>query len=168
MGSVRWLNEQERDCWIALMNISMRLESTLDSLLSKESGLRTIEYHVLAMLSESRDRSLPMGELAARTNSSPSRLSHVVKRLEERGWVRRTPSEIDGRGTLAILTDTGLEKIEAAAPGHVEQVRALVFDALEAEDLKALTCGLTKIAEQMTPPMARRTVAQDQADHAKN
>ncbi|WP_152363309.1 MarR family winged helix-turn-helix transcriptional regulator [Microlunatus speluncae] len=163
MGSVPWLDECEQDCWIALMNISMRLEGTLDSLLSKESGLRMIDYYVLAMLSESRDRTLTMGELAARTNSSPSRMSHVVKRLEGRGWVRRSPSEVDGRGTLASLTDAGLTKIEDAAPGHVRQVRRLIFDALGAEDLGPLTDSLTKIAERLTPPLARRSVADTQA-----
>ncbi len=164
MGSVRWLDEDEHACWMALMNIAMRLESTLDSLLSKESGLRMIDYYVLAMLSESRDRTLAMGELAARINSSPSRMSHVVKRLESRGWVRRSPSEVDGRGTLAGLTDAGMATIEGLAPGHVEQVRRLIFDALGTQDLAALTAGLTKIAEQLTPPMARRSVAGSQAD----
>ena len=163
MGPVRWLDEREHDCWLALVNISMRLEGTLDSLLLKESGLRMIDYYVLAMLSESGDRALTMGELAARTNSSPSRMSHVVKRLEGKGWVRRSPSEVDGRGTLAGLTDAGMTTIEEAAPAHVLQVRRLIFDALEAEDLGAMTAGLTKIAEQLTPPLARRSVADTQA-----
>jgi DNA-binding MarR family transcriptional regulator len=163
MDDVPWLDQREHDCWIALVNIAMRLESTLDSQLSKDSGLRMVDYYVLAMLSESRDLTLTMGELAARSNSSPSRMSHVVKRLEARGWVRRSPSEVDGRGTLASLTDDGLATIQAAAPEHVRQVRRLVFDALDPEDLDPLTTGLTKIAERVTPPVARRSVADSQA-----
>ncbi|MFC7625511.1 MarR family winged helix-turn-helix transcriptional regulator [Microlunatus sp. GCM10028923] len=163
MDDVPWLDERERDCWVALVNIAMRLESTLDTQLSKDSGLRMVDYYVIAMLSESRDLTLTMGELAARSNSSPSRMSHVVKRLEARGWVRRSPSEVDGRGTLATLTDLGLQTIETAAPEHVRHVRRLVFDALDPEDLGPLTAGLTKIAERVTPPLARRSVADSQA-----
>ncbi|HLT62492.1 MAG TPA: MarR family transcriptional regulator [Microlunatus sp.] len=147
-----------------MLNISMRLEGTMDSLLSKAFGLRMIEYSVLAMLSESRDRTLTMGELAARTNSSPSRMSHVVKRLEGRDWVRRSPSAVDGRGTLASLTDTGWELIRSIAPDHVQQVRKLIFDALDPADLEPMLVGLTKIADQLTPPLARRSVAQTQAE----
>ncbi|MEV5975103.1 MarR family transcriptional regulator [Streptomyces sp. NPDC051921] len=71
-----------------------------------------------------------MSELAVLTNGSLSRLSHVVKRLEKQGWVRRTPDPDNGRYTLAVLTETGWEKVVATAPGHVEEVRRLVFDPL--------------------------------------
>jgi DNA-binding MarR family transcriptional regulator len=53
-----------------------------------------------------------------------------VARLEQRGWVRRTPDPADGRYTLAILTDRGRAKVTAAAPGHVQEVRRLVLDSL--------------------------------------
>jgi len=54
----------------------------------------------------------------------------VVGRLEKRGWVHRSADPSDGRITLATLTDEGWEKITLTAPGHVEAVRALVFDPL--------------------------------------
>jgi DNA-binding MarR family transcriptional regulator len=82
------------------------------------------------MLSESPERTLRMSKLAVLANGSLSRLSHVVNRLEKRGWVRRAPDGTDGRYTLASLTDEGLVKVVDAAPGHVEAVRALVFDPL--------------------------------------
>ena len=71
-----------------------------------------------------------MSELATQAGGSLPRLSQVVTRLEQRGWVRRTPDPADGRYTLAILTRQGLAKVTEAAPGHVQEVRRLVFDPL--------------------------------------
>ena len=71
-----------------------------------------------------------MSELAYYVNGSLSRLSNVVKRLEERGLVRREPSPENGRHINAILTDEGWQVVVAAAPGHVAAVRHFIFDAL--------------------------------------
>jgi DNA-binding MarR family transcriptional regulator len=85
---------------------------------------------VLALLSETPGRTLRMSELAALSEGSLPRLSQVVARLEQRGWVRRIADPADGRYTLAILTDQGSKKVAEAAPGHVEEVRRLVLDPL--------------------------------------
>ena len=82
------------------------------------------------MLSETSDRTLRMTTLAQRTNANLPRLSHVVRRLENRGLVERFPCPEDGRVTNARLTAAGWEAIVAAAPGHVDTVRRLVLDAL--------------------------------------
>src|SRR5436309_1329714 len=84
---------------------------------------RMVEYQVLAMLSDNPDRTIRMSALAEVTNASLSRLSHVVERLERRGFVRREPDKTDGRYTKAILTDGGFETHAAAAPGHVRHLR---------------------------------------------
>jgi DNA-binding MarR family transcriptional regulator len=82
---------------------------------------------------------LRMSQLAALCHSSLSRLSHVVARLERRGWLRRDPCPDDGRATLATLTDDGFAKLASAAPGHVDAVRAYVIDALDPEQLGQLS-----------------------------
>jgi DNA-binding MarR family transcriptional regulator len=79
-----------------------------------------------------------MTQLAAASASSKSRVSHAVARLEERGWVRRTDCPTDRRGQIAQLTDEGFAALSAAAPGHVEQVRQVLFDALSPEQLHQL------------------------------
>ena len=76
------------------------------------------------------DRTLRMSGLAFLAESSLSRLSQLVGRMEKRDWVRRTPDPRDGRYTLAILTEAGWEKVVATAPGHAAEVRRLVFDSL--------------------------------------
>jgi DNA-binding MarR family transcriptional regulator len=87
-----------------------------------------------------------MAELAAATNSSPSRLSHAVARLEDRGWVRREPCPGDRRGQLAVLTDEGFEALAAAAPGHVAQVRSAIIDPLTPDQLHQLGAVCDRIA----------------------
>jgi DNA-binding MarR family transcriptional regulator len=126
----RWLTAEERAGWLALVGMLVKLPAALDAQLQRDAGLNHFEYTVLVGLSEADGRMLRMSELAAFTAGSLSRLSHVVKRMEQRGWVRREPCPSDGRFTNAILTDAGWDKMVATAPGHVEHVRRLVIDAL--------------------------------------
>jgi DNA-binding MarR family transcriptional regulator len=90
------------------------------------------------MLSDVPGRTLRMSDLAVMTQSSQSRLSHAVSRLEGNGWVRRIPCPDDRRSTLARLTDAGFDVLAAAAPGHVATVRTHVFDRLSPEQVGQL------------------------------
>ena len=126
----RWLTDEERSAWLALSSVLVRLPAALDAQLRRDAGMSHFDYHVVSALSEAPDRTLRMSVLAAFTESSLPRLSHVVERLERRGWVRRTPDPTDRRSTLATLTDDGCATVVAAAPGHAAHVRALVLDPL--------------------------------------
>ena len=125
-----WLDAEETQAWRALAKTLFRLPTALDAQLRRDAGISHFEYEVLALLSEAPDRTLRMSELAMWAGGSLPRLSQVVARLEQRGWVRRTPDPADGRYTLATLTDQGQAKVTQAAPGHVQEVRRLVFDPL--------------------------------------
>ena len=126
----QWLDDDERRAWLELSSVIIRLPAALDTQLRREAGLSHFEYTVLAGLSEQSDRTIRMSELAVLADGSLSRLSQVVSRLERRGLVRRTPDPEDRRATLAVLTDEGWDTVAATAPGHVAEVRRLVFDAL--------------------------------------
>lgn len=126
----RWLDQDERQAWLAFVGVLMRLPAVLDARMRRDAGISHFDYLVLAGLSEAPDRTLRMSELAVLAEGSLSRLSQVVSRLESRGWIRRTPDPADGRYTLAILTDAGWAKVADSAPGHVEAVRGYVFDQL--------------------------------------
>ena len=78
------------------------------------------------------ERTIGMSQLAAMANGSLSRLSHAVKRLELQGWIRRASCPGNGRLTRATLTEAGWAKTVASAPGHVQTVRRLVMDSLDA------------------------------------
>ena len=133
-----WLAEDERAAWLRLVAIVELLPGVLDSQLRAEAGLTHFEYFVLAMLSEARERTLRMASLAQRTNATLPRLSHVVRRLEDRGLVERFPCPEDGRATNARLTAAGWDAVVAAAPGHVDTVRRHVLDPLTPTQLKEL------------------------------
>jgi len=133
---VKWLTAAEVDSWLSLVRLMTWLAWSIDQQLRRDSNLAMVEYQVLAMLSESPERTLRMSSLADLANASLSRLSHLVKRLEERGLVRREPDPADGRFTNAILTDKGFQTLAEAAPGHVAHVRSLVVDVLSPEQLR--------------------------------
>ena len=128
----------ELAAWVRLVAVLELLPGVLDAQLRRDAGLTHFEYFVLAMLSEAPERTLRMTALAHRTNATLPRLSHVVRRLEERGLVERFPCPEDGRATNARLTDEGWTAIRAAAPGHVETVRRNVIDALTPEQVGQL------------------------------
>lgn len=135
---VKGLSHGERAAWVRLASVLELLPAVLDAQLRRDAGLMHFEYFVLAMLSEAPKRTLRMSALAAQTNSTPARLSHVVTRLEGRGLVERFPCPEDARATNTRLTDTGWHKVREAAPGHTANVRANVIDALTPEQVHQL------------------------------
>jgi DNA-binding MarR family transcriptional regulator len=126
----RWLDPSEQETWQALIGVLIRLPAALDAQMRRDAGITHFEYQVLAGLSQAAGRTRRMSDLAEQTEGSLPRLSQVVRRLEARGWVRRTTHPADGRCTLATLTEDGWAKVQQAAPGHVAEVRRLVFDQL--------------------------------------
>ena len=135
---VKWLTATELDSWLSLVRLLTWLPWSIDQQLQRDAGLNMVEYQVLAMLSNSPDKTMRMSALAEVTNASLSRLSHLVKRLEGRGLVRREPDPADGRFTNAIVTERGLRTLAEAAPGHVAHVRSLVIDVLSPEQLRRI------------------------------
>jgi DNA-binding MarR family transcriptional regulator len=138
MSSPRWLTDDEQRAWRRLAAVILKLPSELERHLQSAAGISHYEYWVLALLSEAPDYALQLKDLAAQSNATLSRLSHVVTRLERRGWVTREPCPHDARASNAVLTAEGWEKVIATAPGHVERVRSLVFDALDDADVADL------------------------------
>ena len=144
-----WLDKSEETAWIGLMAIVSKLPGLLDGQLQHDSGIGMFEYSVLSWLSMIEGRTLRMSELAELANGSLSRLSNVVKRLEQHGFVRREPDPADGRYTVARLTDTGWDQVIASAPGHVRAVRHFIFDSLTPAQVAQL--GL--IGQQIGPQL---------------
>ena len=119
--------------------------------LQREADLTHFAYYVLAMLSEAPGRSLRMSLLAAKSSSSPSRLSHTVSRLEAKGFVQRRRADEDGRGQVAMLTDEGYAYVVKTAPGHVQEVRRIVFAGLSPEAVAELDRVCTRLLSTLDP-----------------
>lgn len=119
--------------------------NALDRQLRDDSGMSHDDYQILSRLHRAPARALRMSELAAEVGFSPSRLSHAVRRMEEEGWIERTPSEIDRRGTEARLTDLGAKVVEDASPAHLALVRRLTFDVIGPERMTVLAEAMDEI-----------------------
>jgi DNA-binding MarR family transcriptional regulator len=147
----RWLDEEEHQTWLTLVGVMVGLRGALDAQLQRDAGISHFEYQVMAMLSMVPERTLRMSELAAVANGSLTRLSRTVDRLDKRGWVTRRPDPEDGRYTLAVLTGRGWDKVVATAPGHVSEVRRLVFDPLTGSQSRQLREIGSRIQGQIDP-----------------
>lgn len=131
MTEPRWLDREEMAAWLPLLRLVHLLPQALDKQLRVEAGISHGYYSVLATLSAARDQTLPMGELARLTLSNPSRLTHAVSVMEKKGWISRQQCSDDRRIQFASLTDAGRELLVRIAPGHVAEVRRVVFDGLD-------------------------------------
>ncbi|QBJ98486.1 MarR family transcriptional regulator [Rhodococcus sp. ABRD24] len=152
----KWLTGTQQEAWRTLVSLVTRLPAALDTQLQRDSELTHFEYFVLALLSEAPDRRLRLSDLAQQANASLSRLSHVVTRLEKRGWaIRETVAGT--RGALAVLTDDGYDKVVEAAPGHVDTVQALVFEGLDSAQVAQLSSLGKALVEQLDKGIAAGT-----------
>lgn len=149
MSETRWLTDEERELWLKLVGLSMLMPNAVEAQLKRDADINQFEYHVLAMLSEAPNMTRLMSDLAFNTNASLSRLSHVVTRLEKQGWVTRAACETDGRATNVTLTEAGFDKLKATAPGHVEAVREMIFDAITPTHVKQLNAALQPILDSI-------------------
>jgi DNA-binding MarR family transcriptional regulator len=147
----QWLTREELAAWVRVAAVLELLPGVLDGQLRRDADLTNFEYYVLAMLSEAPQQTLRMTELAAQTNATLPRLSHVVRRLEDRGLVERAPCPGDGRATNARLTDEGRGTVERTAPGHVANVRRHVIDALTPEQITQLTAIMDAVLQRLDP-----------------
>ena len=154
---MNWLTAEEQAAWRSVVALLIRLPAALEAELQRDAGLSHFEYLVLSGLSEAPDRTLRMSDLAAMASGSLSRLSHVVSRLEARGWVRREACPGDGRFINAVLTDDGWAKVVATAPGHVAAVRRLLIDVLTPEQLRELGA----ISAEVLTGLAQHTIIQN-------
>ncbi len=145
----RWLTENETKAWLALAGLIFKLPNALDAQLLRDTNLTLFDYFVLSRLSMAPGRMLRLSELATEVNSSLSRLSNVVKRLEQRGLIRREPDPGNARFTVGALTEAGWELVVRAAPGHVEAVRHYIIDGLTDQQIEVLRQVACHVATQI-------------------
>ncbi len=139
----RWLEDSEQQVWRSFLTVQSRLTAHLGRQLQATCALSLADFEVLVALSDvptGRRRAFELGRLL---EWEKSRLSHHLTRMERRGLVTREGCGTDRRGAYVVLTPEGRAAIEAAAPGHVEEVRRIVFDVLAPEQVAALgqICG---------------------------
>lgn len=148
MGEPRWLDAEQLRAWRTYLTATTLLFARIDEDL-KPFALSGSEYSILVRLSESPGRQLRMAQVADALCHSRSRVTHTIKRMEAKGLVQRVESPEDGRGVVAVLTDTGEARLAEAAPDHVETIRRHLIDQASPEDLAALTRVMDAIADDL-------------------
>ena len=134
----RWLDAGEQAAWRAYLAMNARLSARLNREMQDESGISIADFSVLVQLSEHLDARMRVLELARALGWEKSRLSHHLSRMQKRGLVERQECADDARGAFVVLTPEGRRAIDEAAPAHVEAVRELMFDGLDADQVDAL------------------------------
>lgn len=147
----RWLTPEQLSAWMRFIAVVELLPGALDSQLQRDAQVTHFEYMTMAMLSEAPERTLRMTTLAARTNATLPRLSHVVSRLVSRGYVAKRPCPEDRRATNATLTEAGWQKVVATAPGHVATVLQNVIDPLSADQIRQLSAIAGAMLAELDP-----------------
>ena len=152
---VRWLSAEEERVWRRWLTLNARLSATLHRELQDDAGLSMQDYEVLVHLTDSAEGRVRVTDLARLLQWERSRLSHHVTRMERRRLVQRVECAEDGRGAFVVITPQGRAAIEQAAPGHVNAVRLLVFDALSTEEIDAFATIIDKALAQLDNQLGR-------------
>lgn len=160
----RWLDDDEQSSWRAWIAASLLLPDRLSRDLQERAGISLPDYEILVYLSEVPERRLRMSELADRTLSSRSRLSHQVDRLSDAGFVDRQPCSNDRRGYFAVLTPSGWDFLVATAPAHVESVREHLVDVLTPAEFAEFGRLCAKVANRLLPPASEDCGGSDGGD----
>lgn len=139
------LSHVELDAWRSFLRAHSKVTRLLDAELTAECDLPLGSYEVLLHLNEAPDRRLRMTDLADRVLLSRSGLTRLVDRLERDGLIRRESCPSDLRGTNAVLTDEGLDRLRSAAPIHLRGVREHIVDLLSEEELATIATAFGRI-----------------------
>ena len=99
-----------------------------------EHGIEGWEFDVLAALRRAGPpyRMSP-GHLVTETLVTSGTMTNRIDRLEQRGWVQRSPAPDDRRGVLVRLTDEGLGVVDAALDDLLAHERDILGALTEPE-----------------------------------
>ena len=95
----------------SVMRVQQLLLAEFDRI-CRPYGVTFARYEALVLLSFSRTGALPMAKIGERLMVHPTSVTNTIQRLEAAGFVTREPNPRDGRGTLARITDLGVEVVD--------------------------------------------------------
>lgn len=144
-----WLSAEQQRVWRQWLHASSRLTSTLTRQMQQDNGASMSDFEVLVPLTEAAQGRVRIARLAEELQWERSRLSHHLTRMEKRGLVTRQECSEDGRGAFAVVTPEGRDLMERVAPGHARTVRALMFDGLSAEEVRAMDDLTARLLERL-------------------
>ncbi|MEX7471637.1 MarR family winged helix-turn-helix transcriptional regulator [Mycobacterium adipatum] len=142
-----WLDAREQALWRGYLTMTGLLQAVMNRQLQQDCGLSLADYDVLVALDESPG--CRMSELGEGLGWEQSRVSHQLRRMGERGLIDRRNADDDRRSVIVGLSEQGRAALAAAAPAHVELVRAVVFDGMSAAQLRAVDRWVTEVLDRL-------------------
>ncbi|WP_436534974.1 MarR family winged helix-turn-helix transcriptional regulator [Actinoplanes sp. HUAS TT8] len=131
--------------WQAYQRMRVLLNGQINRELSRTTGLSEADFDILFFMEQSPETSVRSVALRCGLAWEKSRLSHQLRRMEQRGLIEKAP------GAVIHLTDKGRSQIAAARDCHEAAVRRYFGDVLTAEQLAALAT----ISEQVVAGLAQ-------------
>lgn len=144
-----WLTPEEQHAWRSFVRLHERLGGRLAHLLQTESNVSGSDFAVLVQLTDVPEGRRRFLDLAQSLEWEKSRMSHHLSRMVKRGLVVREECPEDGRGAFIVITDAGRALLEAAAPRHVEAVRALFLDHVTPAELRLLAQISERVVQKL-------------------
>jgi DNA-binding MarR family transcriptional regulator len=152
LADVKWLSDEQQRIWRNYLAMAGGLHTAMHRQLQRDCELSLSDYDVLVALSERGP--IRINELGELIGWEQSRVSHQLRRMRVRGLVQREGDDDDRRAATVTLTDTGLSALQAAAAGHAELVRSVVFDGLTAAQQRAFGSAIETVLSRIpTGPM---------------
>jgi len=131
-------NATELIAWRSFLRAHARITRELERELVAEQRLSLAAYDVLVQLAEAPGRMLRMTDLAEAVLLSRSGVTRLVDRLERAGLVARQRASADGRGVVAVLTESGLDRLRVAAVTHLDGIVRHFVARLNLDELAQL------------------------------
>lgn len=150
--TMKELTEEQRAVWDAYQRMRIRLSGRLNQEIGRATGLSEADFEILSWLLESPDESVRALELRCGLEWEKSRLSHQLRRMEQRGLVRREECAEDNRAAMVRITGAGRERVEAARSIYERAVGRLVMDALTGEQVAQLGEIAETILQKLDEP----------------
>lgn len=134
------------DAWESYQRMRMRLSARIARELTAASELSEADYEILGALVREDAPVRPVA-LGLCLDWEKSRLSHQLRRMEQRGLIIRTSCLEDGRGQEVSISLSGREAHAIAKAAYDEAVCRYVTNTLSDEQLTQLH----SIAETVLP-----------------
>src|SRR5262245_23548348 len=130
---MKTLSEPQLTAWANYQRMRVRLAERMNRELAQKTGLSEADFEILSALIESPNESVRAIALRCGLEWEKSRLSHQLRRMEERGLISRQECAEDNRSSLISATEAG-RKLATEAKVYSEQaVQQYVIDVLTAE-----------------------------------
>jgi DNA-binding MarR family transcriptional regulator len=151
MAETPTLEPEEWELWDTWMRAQRLLARELDRGLQRDCGISKAEFSMLVTLRQAPGRQMRVGELAESLDWEKSRVSHLLTRMENRGFVERPQGEAGGRRTGIGLTSKGRRAAQSAILRHGGNIRRYFLDSLTAEQAAAIRAWSEQVVDRIEP-----------------